>query len=37
MLDAYVAVGGPEDKSGNVNASLLIKIIKEEFELTIDI
>jgi Ca2+-binding EF-hand superfamily protein len=36
-LDAYVAVGGSEDKSGNVNASILINIIRDEFQLTIDI
>ncbi len=36
-LDAYVAVGGSQDKSGNVNASILIKIIKEQFQLSIDI
>jgi Ca2+-binding EF-hand superfamily protein len=37
MIDAFVAMGGNEDTSGNVDAELLIRIIKNEFELTIDI
>ena len=36
-LDAYVAMGGQGDKSGCVDASKLIKIIKQDFEMTIDI
>lgn len=36
-LDAYVAIGGPEDKSGHINGSLLVRIIKEEFQLPINI
>jgi Ca2+-binding EF-hand superfamily protein len=30
-------MGGQEDKTGHVNADMLIKIIKEEFQMTIDI
>lgn len=37
MIDAFVALGGEEDTSGHVNADELIRIIKKEFELTIDI
>lgn len=36
-LDAYVAIGGPKDKSGHINASILVGIIKEEFQLPINI
>ena len=44
-MDAFVAMGGNEDKSGKVyithifkvDADKLIDIIKNEFELTIDI
>ena len=36
-LDAYVAIGGPSDKSGHIQGELLVKIIKEEFDLPIDI
>ena len=36
-VDAFVAMGGNPDKSGYVNASELIKIIKDEFKMTIDI
>ena len=35
-LDAFVALGGEMDKSGFVSKEALIAIIKEEFELTID-
>jgi Ca2+-binding EF-hand superfamily protein len=35
-LDAFVALGGENDKSGKVSKEMLINIIKEEFELTID-
>lgn len=37
MVDAFVAMGGCEDKSGSVDANKLIQIIKGEFEMTIDI
>ena len=36
-LDAYVAIGGPEDKSGHINGKILVTIIKEEFQLPINI
>lgn len=35
-LDAFVALGGNPDKTGCINKRTLIEIIKEEFELTID-
>lgn len=37
MIDAFVACGGLADKSGNVKRDTLIKIIKQDFGLTIDI
>lgn len=37
LVDAFVAIGGQEDKSGSINAELLIKILKEEFQMTINI
>lgn len=37
LLDAYVAMGGDQDGGGCVDAEMLIKTIKEEFEMTIDI
>jgi calmodulin len=37
MVDAYVACGGNADKSGHVERSTLVKIIKTDFGLTIDI
>ena len=37
LLDVFVSLGGNEDKSGNIEASKLIKIIKHEFNMTIDI
>lgn len=37
MLDAFVAMGGEPDGDGAINADKLIKTIKEEFEMTIDI
>jgi calmodulin len=37
MIDAFVACGGLQDKSGNVKRETLIKIIKYDFGLTIDI
>ena len=36
-LDAFVAMGGQEDGDGSIDAQRLIRIIKEEFEMTIDI
>ena len=36
-MDAYVAIGGPSDKSGHIDGDVLVKIIKEEFDLPIDI
>lgn len=37
MLDAFVACGGQADKSGHVKRDTLVKIIKHDFGLTIDI
>ena len=37
LLDAYVAMGGEADGGGCVDATKLIKTIKEEFQMTIDI
>eukprot|EP00941_MAST-03F_sp_MAST-3F-sp1_P005894 g5894.t1 len=37
ILDAFVALGGEPDKSGNVNSETLVKIIKHDFGLTINI
>ena len=37
MLQAYVAMGGEADGGGCVDADVLIKTIKEKFEMTIDI
>ena len=37
VLDAFVACGGNADKSGNVHRGTLVKIIKHDFALTIDI
>jgi calmodulin len=37
LLDAYVAMGGEPDGGGCVDATTLIKTIKEEFQMTIDI
>lgn len=36
-VDAFVACGGNPDKSGHVQRSTLVKIVKEDFGLTIDI
>ena len=35
-LDAFVALGGKPNKEGRVEAKLLIEIIKDDFELTIN-
>lgn len=37
MIDAFVACGGKPDKTGHVKRDTLIKIIKHDFGLTIDI
>ena len=36
-LDAFVAMGGQEDGEGSIDAQKLINIIKNEFEMPIDI
>lgn len=36
-LDAYTAIGGPSDKSGHIDGDVLVRIIKKEFDLPIDI
>ena len=36
-VDAFVACGGNADKSGHVKKDTLIKIVKQDFGLTIDI
>ena len=37
MIDAFVACGGMADKSGHVKRDTLVKIIKQDFGLTINI
>lgn len=37
MVDAFVACGGNEDKSGCVEKDTLVRIVKQDFGLTIDI
>jgi calmodulin len=37
MIDAFVACGGSRDKTGHVKRETLVKIIKEDFGLTINI
>ena len=36
-LDAFVAMGGEPDGAGSIDAEKLIRIIKQDFEMTIDI
>ena len=36
-LDAFVSLGGEQDGTGHINASVLIDIVKKDFEMTIDI
>ena len=36
-LEAFVAMGGELNKQGCVDSSKLIQIVKEEFQMTIDI
>ena len=37
MLDAFVAMGGEPNGDGAIDAEKLIRTIKDEFEMTIDI
>jgi hypothetical protein len=37
LLEAYAACGGEADGGGCVNADILVRVIKEDFELAIDI
>ena len=37
VLDAFMAMGGKADKTGKIDASRLIDVIKTDFEMTIDI
>ena len=37
LMDAYVAMGGDSDGGGCVDAEKLIKTIRDDFEMTIDI
>lgn len=37
LIDAFVACGGEEDKSGHVTREKIIQVIKHDFGLTIDI
>jgi calmodulin len=37
MIDAFVAMGGNPDKTGEVDTERLIEIIRKKFEMTIDI
>jgi len=37
LLEAYVACGGEPDGEGCVNADILVRVIKEDFQLAIDI
>ncbi len=37
VVDAFVALGGQPDKSGYVNKSKLMEVIKKEFELSLDL
>jgi len=37
LLDAFVACGGNADKTGSVSRETLVKIIKHDFQLTIDL
>ena len=36
-LDAFISLGGDNDGGGSIDASKLISIIKQDFEMTIDI
>ena len=37
LLDAFVAMGGETDGDGHIDAEKLIKTIKDDFEMTINI
>lgn len=37
LVMAFLAMGGGPDKEGKVDAKELIRVIKEEFNMTIDI
>lgn len=37
LVMAFVSLGGNPDKSGNINAELVRKVIKDEFQLTVKI
>lgn len=37
MIDAFVAMGGNEDKSGEIDSQKLIDVIRHQFEMTINI
>lgn len=37
LLEAYTACGGEADGGGCVNADILVRVIKEDFQLAIDI
>ena len=37
LVDAFVAMGGNKDKSGHVDAMKLIDVVKNEFQMSIDI
>ena len=37
LLDAFIAMGGEEDGDGCIDADKLIDVIKNDFEMTIDI
>jgi len=36
LVDAFVAMGGCNDKSGKIKKETLIQILKKDFELTVD-
>ncbi|EGR33335.1 hypothetical protein IMG5_055800 [Ichthyophthirius multifiliis] len=37
IVEAFIAMGGYTDKSGNVDTAKLIQIVRDEFNMTIDI
>lgn len=37
LVDAFVAMGGQVEGKGHVNATKLIGVIRDEFQMTIDI
>nr|CCA30116.1 unnamed protein product [Neospora caninum Liverpool]CEL71362.1 TPA: unnamed protein product [Neospora caninum Liverpool] len=36
-IDAWIALGGGRDKSGELDTNKLVKIVNEDFQMTIDI